>query len=360
MLDTRDATLTLSAAQDILPELNALLARATDALRAQVSVGGRIDASAMEVEQHAAHALSWIATYVESLTQLSAWADRLGPAMGEMERLILSVGFGEYLTQLAGGIPMSQTEFARLSDLEPWHAEQLAGLFRAHGSDFYDWLPWEGFEDVEGARGFLESFATGRGEGSRRLYGIWVDDELVGGTLFPSINARSRTAEAGVFLAASARGRGIVTRAVAAMLDWAFVDRGLHRVEWRCAPGNHASRRVAERLGFNLRTLHVFVFAYAGLLAGVAGIMHVALNRLANPTDLAGSELDVIAAVVLGGTRITGGAGTVIGTILGVVLITLVKNVLILAGIPTTWQLAIIGAFIVLAGLVFSIRPSRR
>ena len=143
-----------------------------------------------------------------------------------------------------------QIDDARLSDLEPWHAEQLAGLFRAHGPDFYDWLPWEGFEDVEGARGFLESFAKGRGEGTRRLYGIWVDDELVGGTLFPSINARSRTAEAGVFLAASARGRGIVTRAVAAMLDWAFVERGLHRVEWRCAPGNHASRRVAERLGF--------------------------------------------------------------------------------------------------------------
>ena len=138
----------------------------------------------------------------------------------------------------------------RLTDLEPWHAEQLAELFRAHGADFYDWLPWEGFEDVEGARGFIDGFTQGRGEGTRRLYGIWVGDELVGGTLFPSINARSRTAEAGVFLAASARGRGIVTRAVAAMLDWAFTERGLHRVEWRCAPGNLASRRFAERLGF--------------------------------------------------------------------------------------------------------------
>jgi RimJ/RimL family protein N-acetyltransferase len=137
-----------------------------------------------------------------------------------------------------------------LADLEPWHAEHLAELFRAHGADFYDWLPWEGFEDVEGARGFIDGFTRGRGEGNRRLYGIWVDDELVGGTLFPSINARSRIAEAGVFLAASARGRGIVTRAVAAMLDWAFTERGLHRVEWRCAPGNLASRRVAERLGF--------------------------------------------------------------------------------------------------------------
>ncbi|WP_112874258.1 acyl-CoA dehydrogenase family protein [Paracoccus endophyticus] len=127
MLDTRDATLTLSAAQDILPELNALLGRATDALRARVTVGGKIDASALEVEQHAAHALSWMATYVESLVQLSAWADRLGPSMGEMERLILTIGFGEYLTQLAGGIPMSQTEFARLSDLDlDWQPSDAA------------------------------------------------------------------------------------------------------------------------------------------------------------------------------------------------------------------------------------------
>lgn len=143
-----------------------------------------------------------------------------------------------------------QIDDARLADLEPWHAEQLAALFRAHGEDFYRWLPWEGFEEVEGARGFLDGFARGRADGTRRLHGIWVGDELVGGTLFPSINARAGTAEAGVFLAAHARGRGIVTRAVAAMLDWAFVERGLHRVEWRCAVGNDPSRRVAERLGF--------------------------------------------------------------------------------------------------------------
>ncbi len=139
---------------------------------------------------------------------------------------------------------------ARLTDLEPWHAEQLAALFRAHGPDFYRWLPWEGFEEVDAARGFIEGFAKARGEGTRRLLGIWIGDELVGGTLFPSINPRAGTAEIGVFIAAHARGRGIVTRAVSSMLEWAFVDRGLHRVEWRCAVGNEPSRRIPERLGF--------------------------------------------------------------------------------------------------------------
>lgn len=139
----------------------------------------------------------------------------------------------------------------------------------------------------------------------------------------------------------------------AAVLTWALLNRMLMGRGIYALGG---SPQIAERLGFRLRTLSVFVFAYAGLLAGVAGIMHVTLNRLANPTDLAGTELDVIAAVVLGGTRITGGSGTVLGTMLGVILITLVKNVLILVGIPSSWQLAIVGAFIILAGLLFSIK----
>ena len=121
MLDTPASTqtappLTAPAAKAILPELDALMTRATDALRARVG-GGTIDGAALEEEQHAAHALSWLATYVEALTQMANWAERLGDAFGEMERLILTIGFGEYLTQIAGGIPMSQTEFARLSDL---------------------------------------------------------------------------------------------------------------------------------------------------------------------------------------------------------------------------------------------------
>ncbi|WP_295046875.1 acyl-CoA dehydrogenase family protein [uncultured Paracoccus sp.] len=98
----------------VLADLADLQARATEALRALVSVDGKLDAEALERHQHAAHALSWLATYVESLRQLAAWSTRVG---GETEGLIARIGFGEYLTQIAGGIPMSQTEFARLSDL---------------------------------------------------------------------------------------------------------------------------------------------------------------------------------------------------------------------------------------------------
>ncbi|GGG85096.1 sugar ABC transporter permease [Salipiger pallidus] len=111
---------------------------------------------------------------------------------------------------------------------------------------------------------------------------------------------------------------------------------------------------IAARLGYRVGRVRVFAFAFAGLLAGLAGVIHVTANRLANPFDLAGTELPVIAAVVLGGARITGGSGTVQGTLLGVLLITLVSNVLILVGIPSSWQTAILGGFILVAGLFFA------
>lgn len=102
-----------------LPEVEQLFTTSREGLRGNVTRGGKISAAALEEQQFAAHALSWLATYVEGLRQLQAWAGRLEAAgsFGEMEALILQIGFGEYLGQIAGGIPMSQGEIARLSDL---------------------------------------------------------------------------------------------------------------------------------------------------------------------------------------------------------------------------------------------------
>jgi simple sugar transport system permease protein len=145
----------------------------------------------------------------------------------------------------------------------------------------------------------------------------------------------------------------VLVLVVAAVVTWWILERTLMGRAIFAIGGNAA---IAERLGYDLRKVHLFAFAYAGLLAGIAGMLHVSSNRLANPFDLGGTELGVIAAVVLGGARITGGSGTVIGTMLGVILVTLVNNVLILAGIPSTWQAFVVGCFIVLAGTVFANR----
>ncbi len=120
-----------------LPEVEALFAQARDRLKAQVTVGGKLSGAALEAQQFQAHALAWLATYLESLRQLDAWAGRLSSAgqFGPMEQLILQIGFGEYLSQIAGGLPMSQGEIARLSDLgQSWTPGPEAARLIAHGN----------------------------------------------------------------------------------------------------------------------------------------------------------------------------------------------------------------------------------
>lgn len=104
----------------------------------------------------------------------------------------------------------------------------------------------------------------------------------------------------------------------------------------------------ARRIGINVRAVQFFIYVYVGALSGLAGIIHASMSRVANPFDLVGLELSVIAAVVLGGARLIGGYGTLTGTILGVSLIILVRNSLIVIGIPSTWQSVAIGALILL------------
>lgn len=141
-----------------------------------------------------------------------------------------------------------------------------------------------------------------------------------------------------------------------AMLTWWILNRTLLGKAVFAVGGNPV---IAQRLGYNMRAVHLFIFSYAGALAGLAGMIHVCSNRLANPFDLVGIEIDVIAAVVLGGARITGGTGTVVGTLLGVLLVVMINSVLIMAGVPSTWQRVVVGSFILVAGAFFVLRSKR-
>ncbi len=94
----------------------------TDARRAvgdRVTIEGRTIARVFDREQRATHGLAWLATYVEALRQLAAYAQRMSDmgSFGETEELLVRIGAGEYLAQVIGGIPMSQGEIVRLSDL---------------------------------------------------------------------------------------------------------------------------------------------------------------------------------------------------------------------------------------------------
>ena len=99
--------------------VEAVLSRAIEVLRTEVSVDGRVSAKLIEQNQTASHGLAWLATYVESLRQMQKWAERLSGEgkFGEIEQLIHQISFGEYLWQIYGGIPMNQGEIVRLQDI---------------------------------------------------------------------------------------------------------------------------------------------------------------------------------------------------------------------------------------------------
>ena len=88
-------------------------------LIASVAPSGVVEPLRFAAEQFASHAFAWMASYVEALRQIRNWAVRLDEAgmFGEIEALIIEIAYGEYLAQLAGGIPMAQGEFARPQDL---------------------------------------------------------------------------------------------------------------------------------------------------------------------------------------------------------------------------------------------------
>jgi len=115
----RDAADLIALTGPAVAAADALLLRAREEVAARVSAQGRVSGRMLEAEQYAGHGLGWLATYVESLRQMHDWAGRLAGEgrMGEMECLLLQIAFGEYLGQIAGGIPMSQTEILRPGDM---------------------------------------------------------------------------------------------------------------------------------------------------------------------------------------------------------------------------------------------------
>ncbi|MCW2479373.1 ABC transporter permease [Candidatus Symbiopectobacterium sp. NZEC135] len=109
------------------------------------------------------------------------------------------------------------------------------------------------------------------------------------------------------------------------------------------------NRESASRLGFSVLLLQWFVYGYMGLMSGVAGVVQSWTVRTVAPDSLLGYELTVLAAVVLGGTSLVGGRGTLIGTVLGVILLAVLQNGLNLLGVSSYWQTLITGIIIVVS-----------
>lgn len=110
----------LATTQQALESLDTLFEAAKGTVKSLVSKDGRVSSGLMEQHQAAAHGLSWLATYHESMRQMQNWASKLNDAgeFGEAEQLLHQIACGEYHAQIVGGIPMSQGEIVRLSDIK--------------------------------------------------------------------------------------------------------------------------------------------------------------------------------------------------------------------------------------------------
>jgi (2S)-methylsuccinyl-CoA dehydrogenase len=113
----------LPMAHALIDSLDSLLQDALSATRTLVAPNGSIDSIRLDTEQHSTHALAWIATHVEAVRALINWAAKLHEQgrFGDLESLLLRLGMGEYTAQIFGGIPMSASETARLSDVGLHH-----------------------------------------------------------------------------------------------------------------------------------------------------------------------------------------------------------------------------------------------
>lgn len=138
---------------------------------------------------------------------------------------------------------------------------------------------------------------------------------------------------------------------VAWMLKYTMLGLGLYAIG-----GDKNAARVA---GFNVRRLQFFAYIFSGTMTGATAMIYTTLMHSSTTSALMGSEMIVIAAVVIGGTRITGGHGGVLGTVLGVILITLVQNNLNMLGIPTAWQTFAVGLVILLGTILTSWQAKR-
>ena len=129
------------------------------------------------------------------------------------------------------------------------------------------------------------------------------------------------------------------------ILTWFILKRTLLGKSIFAIGGSYEASR---RSGFSIKRTLFFVYSYIGFLSGIMGVMHLSLIRYGNPNYIVDTELlKVIAAVVIGGSKITGGSGTLTGTLLGVIMMVILEKNLVLIGLSSYWHQFFTGLVIV-------------
>jgi len=135
--------------------------------------------------------------------------------------------------------------------LEERHAEALLELLKNDWDYFREWMPnLHDSYSLEDTRSFIRNCLDRFVRGKDFSFGIWCEDILAGVVSLKSIDSVNQVASLAYFLGASSQGKGLVTNSCRLLLDYAFDELGLHRVDILCVPENRKSRAIPERLGF--------------------------------------------------------------------------------------------------------------
>ena len=160
---------------------------------------------------------------------------------------------------------------------EPRHAEELNALIERNFDHIKKWSAWlKDDRSIENTHAFtkrnLKQFADGEGF----AVGIWFEDEMAGQIEYNYLDWKNRKTEIGFWLGESFQGKGSVTKSCRVLIDYAFNELKLNRIEMRCGVENTKSRKIPEKLGFKeegiirqAERLHdnYFDFVIYGLLA---------------------------------------------------------------------------------------------
>lgn len=148
----------------------------------------------------------------------------------------------------------------------------------------------------------------------------------------------------------------IIPAVLVMILTWFILQR---TVLGRSIYALGSSEESALRLGINVYWVKIFVYSFMGALAGLMGIIYFSEIKYVNPTSLVGKELMIIAAVVVGGAKLTGGEGTILGTFLGVLLLQLFQTTLVFLGLGSAWNDFFFGGVLVISLSVMYLRQRR-
>jgi ribose transport system permease protein len=133
---------------------------------------------------------------------------------------------------------------------------------------------------------------------------------------------------------------------IVGVLGWVLFN---HTAFGRRVQAIGSNAQAARFSGIRISRTRIMVMTLMGAIVGVAAVVALAFNRNGSPTVGVGTELSVIAATIIGGTALTGGSGSILGAILGALIIALIQNGLALLAVPPAWSTAVTGIVIIVA-----------